>query len=95
MEPEQRKAAEAELNEKLALMVLAEDEGGKIVLQALKSDVVDYVERLAQQYHTASHQELITTCANLNAKLNLYRALTRAEGHVKELREVLDDTLND
>lgn len=95
MDNDERKAAEAELNEKLALDVLADAEGGKIIVSALKSDVVQYVEWLSQQYHTATHTELITACANLHAKLTLYRALTRAAGHVKELREALEETLDE
>lgn len=89
------KALQDERDQKLALAALADQDGGKQIIEALRSDVVRYVEQLAGDYRTASHFDLVRVCADLSATLSLYRALTRAEGNVKEIDQMLEEALHE
>jgi hypothetical protein len=82
-----------ERKEKLALATLMETDGGKVLAKALLTDIKRYVELLSTSYRTESHTSMIQLCADLNAALSLYQALTRAEGHVKELDQAIEEAI--
>lgn len=86
---------EQERDEKHALSALADTDGGKQLIHTLRTDVVRFVEQLSREYRTADHFELVRICADLNASLTIYRALSRAKKHVKELDEALEEILTD
>lgn len=83
-----------ELDEKHALAALADTEGGKLLLDALITDVTSIIERLRTSYKEASHIDLIVLCARLDAKLSEYQALKRARKNKEELEQVLKDALS-
>lgn len=84
-----------ERDEKQALNALAEQDGGKIILASLRDDINRYINLLSHEYRTATHFDLVRTCADLNASLSLYRALTRAGKHVKEIDEIIKESLDE
>jgi hypothetical protein len=73
----------------LALSLLAESDGGKVIIANLLKDVAGTVERLSMDYKTATHFEIVRLCSDLNSKLSLYRSLTRAKGQL----EIVDDVI--
>lgn len=77
----------------LALHLLADSDGGKIITQSLLSDVAAIVERLTVDYKTAPHFDLVRLCSDLNSKLSLYRALTRSENKLKQVEEIIKEAL--
>jgi hypothetical protein len=84
-----------ERDEKQALKALADQEGGQIVIAAVLSDITRFVTQLTSEYRTGSHFDLVRICADLNASLSLYRSLTRAEKHVKEIDEIIKEALHE
>lgn len=82
-----------ERKEKFALATLMQTDGGKVITRALLTDIKRQIELLSVSYKTESHTTLIQLCADLNASLNLYRALTRAEENVKELDQAIEEAI--
>lgn len=94
--PKPRKSPEQEAyNKFLALNLLAETDGGKIVITSLLSDITRSIEALSTEYRTASHFDLVRHCSDLNSRLSLYRALTRAETKLKEVDAIIKEALED
>lgn len=81
-----------ERDEKLALQILADSDGGKVIVKTLKEDIAGRVTQLATMYRDAEHVDLLRVCAALSSSLSLYQALTRAESHVKQIDEIIDET---
>lgn len=79
----------------LALSLLADSDGGKLLIANLLKDVASTVERLSMDYKTATHFELVRLCSDLNSKLSLYRSLTRAEGQLEIVDDVIASLSND
>lgn len=77
----------------LALKLLAESDGGKVITDALLADISSTIERLSSEYRTGSHFDLVRLCADLNSRLSLYRALTRAEKKLKAINEIIADAI--
>jgi hypothetical protein len=71
------------------LKALADIPGGKILVEALLSDSVSKVDTLMSQYQSLSHIEMIALCASIKEKMDVVRALTRAESNLKELSDAL------
>jgi hypothetical protein len=88
---EEQKDIVQDLGKAKALSSLADSEGGKLLIDTLKSELVSGIDSLVIAYKSASHSELIAICANLKARLDLLRSLTRA----KEAKEVLENILAD
>ena len=83
-----------ELDEKHALSVLAETEGGKLLIESLLKDIASTVTTLTVRYKDGTHTDLVALCAKLDGRLDMYHALTRAKTHRKELQQILNDALN-
>jgi len=71
------------------LKALADTPGGRLLVEAFIADVVSKVDVLVSQYSTLSHIEMIALCASIKEKLDVARALTRAEDNLKELSDAL------
>lgn len=76
-----------------AIKVMAQTEGGEVLLQLTLSDVVNTVNELAANYKKYSHTDLIAVCATLSAHYNMARLLAGAEANEKALQEILADAL--
>lgn len=84
-----------ELDEKHSLAVLAESEGGKLLITATLKDIATTVSALSTQYKEATHTDLIVLCAELDKNLALHHTLKRAKKHKEELEEVLKEALTE
>jgi|14BtaG_2_1085337.scaffolds.fasta_scaffold01551_4 hypothetical protein len=75
------------------IAVIAQTKGGKVLVDTLRQDTANAVETLSNSFKDKSHVELIALCADLKAKLDLYRVLIKAEGNKKEIEELLEEEL--
>ncbi len=84
-----------ELNAYAALEALAQSEGGRIIIQALKTDILAVLDTLAIKYQTLPHAELIAACADMAAKLDTLRTLTNATKNKKFVYDELVEFLGE
>lgn len=70
-----KKEMKDDLRNANALEALARSEGGAILLDGLLSDIVSSVETIVGTFGEATHVQLISSCARLKEKLDLYRAI--------------------
>ena len=77
-----------------AILAALETEGGKILLESLRQDIASDVERLSGLLN-GSHVEIQAAIAKLNADLNFYRVLKRANNNVILAEEVLAKLLEE
>ena len=90
------KAPEQKEREKfLALDQLAKTDGGKLLIANALQDLEGAINRLSVEYRTASHIELIALCAQLDNRLALYKALTRAESNLIKLDAIIEEALKE
>lgn len=71
------------------LKVLAESDGGKILIDALLQEILRAIEHISAQYSRMTLEEFISKGAELNAKLNLMRSLTKAKQNEEMLADLL------
>lgn len=76
-----------------ALEALTLSEGGKILIDSLKKDVVNGVESVISMYRQAPEIDLRATIAKLQSDLSLLRVLTRSEANKEMAKEELEKML--
>ena len=69
---------------------IGHSKGGKRVIKGLKEDIVNTTAALARDYKTATHMEIVALCADLSAKLSVYRVLTNAKKNIEALEDLLE-----
>lgn len=84
-----------ELDSAAALSSVAASAGGKILISALHSDIVDIVDTLSNKYKTLLHIEFISLAADLKTKIDLARSLSRAKKNKDYLQEILEEKLKE
>ena len=75
------------LDKEKSLLILSESEGGKELMESLKGDVDNLINRLTRDYEVVEHIALVTLIAKLEAKKDLLELLARAKENVKILTE--------
>lgn len=95
---EEIKEAEEEVAKYAELEGVANSQGGKKLIESLRSDVKASVEGLCGRYMELTHIEMITLTARLNERLKLLRELTTAlkkkksaKDRLKELVDILQE----
>lgn len=78
-----------------ALDSVSISEGGKILIESLKKDVISCCDTLAGRYTELTQPEFISICADMKSKLDLLRTLLRAPKNKKYLLKVLKEALNE
>ena len=76
-----------------ALEALTLSEGGKILIDSLKKDVVNGVESVISMYRQAPEIDLRAMIAKLQSDLSLLRVLTRSEANKEMAKEELEKML--
>lgn len=84
-----------ELDKAHALSVLAQTEGGKLLVEALVSDVISDISTISSRYKVLSHAELMAYCAALNANLTVMLSITRSKRNKDALQEQLEEMLKE
>ena len=78
-----------------ALAVVAESEGGKILIKTQLKEIARVINQLSKIYRDGQHFDLVRLCAELNAALSLYQLLTKADEHSQEMDDLIKDALNE
>ena len=79
----EKEIVEKDLDKYASLESLAISEGGKVLLDSLKSDIGSITDTIMSKYKELLHIELIAHIANLKAKFDLYRAINRSSANKK------------
>lgn len=82
-----------DLNNYAALSAISNQEGGRLLVDGLVTDVMGGIERVTGSYKTLTHVELMAVCAGLKANLDLLRILTRASTNKDLANEALEEAI--
>ena len=77
------------------LKALYDTDGGKVLVKLLVQDAINSVHMLRGSYRTATHTELITMIAALDAHLSTAQLLLSAKDGVAILDAELDEALRE
>jgi hypothetical protein len=82
-----------ELDKVSAISAIYDMKGGKILMKALMSDVVNSIDTLCYKYQTLTNQEFVGLCANIKTKLDLVKTLRKSVEAKKQATEDLENAL--
>ena len=68
---------------------VALSKGGKRIISGLREDIVVAIDIISRDYKTATHMELVALCADLSAKMSVFRVLTNAKKNIATLEDIL------
>jgi hypothetical protein len=97
MKKEQNKEIKDKQEEKkifMALEALSVSEGGQILIQNFKRDILANIETISLRYSTLSHIELISLCAKLKIQIDTLRSLTRAKKNKEFITEEIEELVS-
>lgn len=77
-----------------SLEVLADSDGGKILIETLNKDVINTVDWLASNFTEVNHTELIARCAVLKSSLATLRTLKNSKKNVELAEDALKEALS-
>lgn len=86
---------EEQINELHDLECLYQTEGGKTLVKILLKDVAMRVNSLQSVYRTASHIELVSLIAELDAHLSMAKSLINAKAGKELLEAEFDEMLEE
>lgn len=93
---ERTKLVNKDIGKYMALEVLKESEGGKLITFYLKRDILTCLDKISAKYKNANHGELIALCAEMSEKLSVFRTIFRSSKNMKlakdELQSILDES---
>ena len=89
MEKEAKKELEDDLGKAKAILVVKDSEGGKMLIDGLRSDIDGIINRLINSYKESTHIQLISEIASLEAKRNLLNDIESSEYKVEILKNEL------
>lgn len=79
-----------DLDKAAALDALASSEGGVILLKSLVSDILSAIDTLTSKYNTLTNQEFVGICADIKTKIDIAKAIKRANANKKFLEDLLE-----
>lgn len=89
------KELKKELGKQKNLSVVAQSEGGKLLIKATQKDLASSVYFLTSRYKTATHAELMAWCASASASLSLLEVLSGVKKTIKSIEEDLEQALKE
>ena len=78
-----------------ALSTLKYTDGGIILIDSIKKDIVNCLNDISSKYKTASHTELVSLIACYTERLTLLKVLSRAEKLETLAKEELEFLLSE
>jgi hypothetical protein len=82
-----------DINKVKDLVILADTEGGKVLIKTLTDDIISDIDRFVNYRSALSQFEFNSLACDIKAKLDVVRVLKRAQNNEKFLKELLEDTL--
>lgn len=86
-----KKEIEKDLKNVKALEILAKSDGGKLIQEAVRKDLVVAIDNLANKYKELPHEKLVAYCADLRSQLGLLRLFNSAKSNRKFIEEQLNE----
>ena len=72
-----------------SINILAQSEGGQLLSKSFIKEVLNSVNKLAYNYHSLSHTEMIAECATLRSRLEILRTFNAS----KKNQEIAEEDL--
>lgn len=96
MEDDQKELQEAkeDLKKYKSLELLGTTDGGKILVDGLKSDIISGIESVTRQCKEMPETELRVELAKIGINLNILQALSKAKSNVETLEEIIKSLSN-
>jgi len=89
------KEIKKELDRVKSITVLANSDGGKILIVSFHKDIINNIDKLAYNYAELTHIEMITICANLRTKLELLRTFNNSKKNKEIAEKDLEEALKE
>jgi len=90
-----KKEIRKDLGEMNALNAVKNSEGGKIIIKRSLADILSTLDSLASGYPILSHIQLVSLCARLKERLDIYRALNNSDANIQLAEEALEEALKE
>jgi cephalosporin-C deacetylase-like acetyl esterase len=78
-----------------SINVLSSSEGGVLMVKSIRKEVLNSLDKLAYNYPTLSHTELLAECANLRARLEMLRLFNASKKNQTIAEEDLAEALKE
>lgn len=75
------------------LEVLANTNGGKTLIKALRADIVTAISQMAENRQDYTLQQFVSSACDIKSKLDIVKSLTRAASNREELEKMLEEKL--
>lgn len=82
---------EKDLQDILAINILSESEGGKLLIKGLKADIVSLVEIMVEKRNIFNLQEYTATACDIKSKLDVVKVLNKSKSNREFLEELLKE----
>lgn len=82
-----------DLNKIKDLVILADTEGGKRLIETLTEDIISSVENIIDNRHVYKQEQFVSIACDIKAKLDVVKVLKKAKENEKFLKELLQDAL--
>jgi len=89
------KEIKKELDRVKSISVLANSDGGKILVKSFHKDIINDMDKLAYNYASLTHIEMIAICANLRTKLSLLRTFNNSKKNQEIAEKDLEESLKE
>lgn len=84
-----KKEVEKDIKTYKSIEAILNLDGGKLIVNKSKKEVVTTVDQIVSIYKTASHAELLSLCAKLEASLGLLKVFKNAKTNLELAEEAL------
>tara|TARA_R110000868_G_scaffold206236_2_gene454993 strand:- start:747 stop:1031 length:285 start_codon:yes stop_codon:yes gene_type:complete len=89
-----KKEVEKAIGDLKAINIAMDSEGGDLLVKTYLKDVLNSMDKLAYNFPTLSHIELVSECAKLHSKLEILRTIKNSKKNQiiaeNDLREILE-----
>ncbi len=89
----EKELIEKDIDKYGSLEALANTDGGKVLIDSLKDDVVASIEEIMTRYKELSHTEFIALGASLEAKFNVIKSIDRSMENKELAKDYLKQIL--
>ena len=86
---EEKEQLKEDIKSYIDLETLANTSGGKILIKALRSDIVSVISHMTENKEDYTLQQFISSACDIKSKLDILKSLTRAESNKEELEKIL------
>lgn len=78
-----------------SINVMSSSEGGQLMIKSIRKEVVNSLDKLAYNYNSLTHIEMLAECANLRARLEMLRLFEASKANQLIAEEDLAQIIKD